>query len=168
MPPLTKTMMTTTTSVDKMHDDDDDESSTCSVAGNKLDRLEEEGLSSCGPSRRRQLRRGPLRVRFSAPLVHVYEYEGVARHERDLVWYTEDEELEFLIRETRRTRPTPVLPSSSSSGHAPFAGFATTSCSGECGDNTKTVVRALQLGSLVLQGVCLRAIILGHAVVSEI
>eukprot|EP00977_Amphora_coffeiformis_P016883 scaffold5357_cov208-Amphora_coffeaeformis.AAC.16 len=146
----------------------DDDNSTCSATSNKLDRLIFTANAAVATATCRKSRRPTTpprrRVSFALQLNQTHEYPAVSEEERRLVWYSQEEELSFLFSAPSARRSLEFNTASSSSSTT----NACTTGDGACSDNTKVLLRALQLGSLVVQGVCLRAVLLGHVIATEI
>ena len=192
--------------------EDDDDTSTCSIAGNKLDRSVASAPDgacynngtdattstdnnnsnnnsnndicddTCTERRTAQYQRSghqlqqhqqqhqqQRRVCFALESNETYEYPAVTQDEHHLVWYSEDDELAFLLSTSpRHDDDGDGIPGATKGRTAIACGASDFGGGVVCSDDADVLLRALQLGSLVVRGVCLRAVLLGHAIATEI
>ena len=91
-------------------------------------------------------------VRFAEEQNVVHVYPGVSRQDYDRVWYTQEEEDAFL-------QNTLILSCNP---------FRCTEGDIAVEEGSQVMSTALLLGSLVMQGVVLRAVLLGHEITSHL
>lgn len=120
-------------------DDDTDNESTFSVR----DKDEEDEL---------KIKATVRVVRFAEDRNVVHVYPGVPTKDYDRVWYTQEEEDAFLQNSL-------VLSCNS---------FRCNQVDSIVDDGSQVLSTALLLGSLVMQGVVLRAVLLGHEISSQL
>ena len=93
--------------------------------------------------------KGSRSVRFS-PYCLLYQYEGVRKEERHLVWYTREEEAAFAQQEIKHAIK-------GRSGNRDM----------KKPNDVSILDQALLLGSMMFHGACLRAMVMGHEVASH-